>query len=202
MYQFLESIKLENGEVFNLDLHQQRIERTFVKFTRKNGVFLEKILINLKLPETGLFKLRVTYNLKSEHHLEVLPYIFSQPKTFALIENNTLDYSSKFLDRNIFDEMKQSTSADEIIIVKNNLVTDASYANLLFLKNDRWFTPRKPLLKGVQRENLLISELIEEDEINLTDLSNFSHFQLINAMRNFNAEIFPISSIINFQDFK
>ena len=51
--------------------------------------------------------------------------------------------------------------ADDIIIVKNGLVTDSFYANLAFLKNGIWFTPETPLLLGVQRQFLLSQKTIQ-----------------------------------------
>ncbi len=50
------------------------------------------------------------------------------------MENNTYDYSFKFEDRKEFENMKTKAKSEEIIIVKNNHITDTSYTNLLFLK--------------------------------------------------------------------
>jgi 4-amino-4-deoxychorismate lyase len=82
--------------------------------------------------------------------------------------------------------------------VKNNHITDTSYSNLLFLKGKDWFTPSTFLLNGVQRQHLLKKKKIKETEITLQSLSEYSHFQLINAMNDFDDMfIYPMSKIRN-----
>jgi len=44
------------------------------------------------------------------------------------------------------------------------------------------------LLNGVQRQNLLKQGIIKETEITLQNLNEFSHFQLINSMNEFNQD--------------
>ena len=94
--------------------------------------------------------------------------------------------------------MKQKSKADEIIIVKNNHLTDTSYSNVLFKKRKEWFTPKTYLLNGVQRQNLLKNKKIKEAEITLQNLKEYSHFQIINAMNDFDDMfVYPISKIRN-----
>ena len=78
---------------------------------------------------------------------------------------------------------------DDIIIVKDGLITDASYANLIFWDGENWFTPNTPLLKGVQREKLLKDGLIQEKEIKPSDLASYQKVALINAMLDFKDKI-------------
>jgi len=94
--------------------------------------------------------------------------------------------------------LKDKSHSDEVIIVKNNQITDTSYSNLLFLKNKIWFTPKSYLLNGVMRQNLLQSKKIKETEITLDNIKEFTHFQLINALNDFDDMfIYPIEKIIN-----
>ena len=94
--------------------------------------------------------------------------------------------------------MKLKSKADEIIIVKNNHLTDTSYSNVLFKKGKEWFTPKTYLLNGVQRQNLLKNKKIKEAEITLQNLKEYSHFQIINAMNDFDDMfVYPISKIRN-----
>ena len=115
-----------------------------------------------------------------------------------LVENNSYDYSFKFEDRKELEKMKILSKAAEIIIVKNNHITDSSYSNLLFKKGKDWFTPKTFLLNGVQRQSLLKAKKIKEAEITLQNLSEYSHFQLINALNEADdAYSYPIDRIKN-----
>jgi 4-amino-4-deoxychorismate lyase len=88
--------------------------------------------------------------------------------------------------------------AEEIIIVRNNHITDTSFSNLLFLKGKEWFTPTTYLLNGVQRQHLLKNKKIKETEITLQNIKQFTHFQIINALNDFDDMfIYPIDRIVN-----
>jgi 4-amino-4-deoxychorismate lyase len=94
--------------------------------------------------------------------------------------------------------MKTKAKTEEIIVVKNNHITDTSYTNILFLKGKEWFTPTTYLLNGVMRQHLLHEKKIKETEITLQNIKEFSHFQLINAMNDFDDMfIYPIERIVN-----
>lgn len=198
MSRFIESIKIEDQKIFLLDLHQKRINQTFAHFGKEGSLDLAKIFKNLEVDEDGLFKLRIAYDLNKNFRTQLIPYAISEIVDFQLVENNLFDYSFKFEDRKEFERMKSKANAEEIIIVKNNHITDTSFSNLLFLKGKDWFTPSTYLLNGVQRQHLLKNRKIMEAEITLQNISEYSHFQIINAMNDFDDMfIYPISKIKN-----
>ena len=198
MSQFIESIKVEDQEIFLLELHQKRVNQTFAHFGKEGSIDLAKIFKNLQHDEDGLFKLRISYDLDKRVRTQMIPYAIPEIHDFQLIENNSFDYSFKFEDRKELDKMKMKSKAEEIIIVKNNHITDTSFSNILFLKGKDWFTPSSYLLNGVQRQNLLKQKKIKETEITLQNIKQFSHFQLINAMNDFDDMfIYPLSRITN-----
>jgi 4-amino-4-deoxychorismate lyase len=198
MSPFIESIKIEDQEVFLLDLHQKRVNDTFAHFGQEGSIDLYKIFKNLEHDEDGMYKFKITYSLDRTYRTQLIPYAISEIDDFQLVENNSFDYSFKFEDRKEFENMKVKARAEEIIIVKNNHITDTSYSNLLFLKGKDWFTPSTFLLNGVQRQHLLKKKKIKETEITLQSLSEYSHFQLINAMNDFDDMfIYPMSKIRN-----
>lgn len=198
MYQFIESIKVEDQEIFLLDLHQKRVNQTFAHFGKEGSIDLAKIYKHLEHDEDGLFKLRIAYDLDKRVRTQMIPYAIPEIEDFQLVENNSFDYSFKFEDRKELEKMKMRSKAEEIIIVKNNHITDTSFSNLLFLKGKEWFTPSTYLLNGVQRQNLLKHKKIKEQEITLQNLKEFSHFQIINALNDFDDMfIYPIDRIIN-----
>jgi len=198
MFQFIESIKVEDQEIFLLELHQKRVNQTFAHFGKEGSIDLAKIFKNLQHDEDGLFKLRISYDLDKRVRTQMIPYAIPEIHDFQLVENNSFDYSFKFEDRKELDKMKMKSKAEEIIIVKNNHITDTSFSNILFLKGKDWFTPSSYLLNGVQRQNLLKQKKIKETEITLQNIKQFSHFQLINAMNDFDDMfIYPLSRITN-----
>ncbi|MDH6251495.1 4-amino-4-deoxychorismate lyase [Chryseobacterium sp. H1D6B] len=198
MSQFIESIKVEDQEVFLLDLHQKRVNQTFAHFGKEGSIDLAKIYKNLEHDEDGLFKLRISYDLDKKVRTQMIPYAIPEIQDFKLVENNSFDYSFKFEDRKELEKMKMKAKAEEIIIIKNNHITDTSFSNLLFLKGKEWFTPSTYLLNGVQRQNLLKQKKIKEREITLQNIKEFSHFQLINALNDFDDMfIYPIDRIVN-----
>lgn len=198
MFQFIESIKVEDQEIFLLEFHQKRVEQTFAHFGKEGSLDLAKIYKHLEHDEDGLFKLRIVYDLDKKIRTQMIPYAIPEIQDFQLIENNTYDYSFKFEDRKELEKMKMKSRAEEIIIIKNNHITDTSYSNLLFLKGKDWYTPSTYLLNGVQRQHLLKTKKIKETEINIQNIKQFSHFQLINAMNDFSENfIYPIDKIIN-----
>lgn len=198
MSQFIESIKVEDQEIFLLELHQKRVDQTFSHFGKEGSIDLAKIYKNLQHDEDGLFKLRISYDLDKRVRTQMIPYAIPEIQDFQLVENNSFDYSFKFEDRKELDRMKMKSKAEEIIIVKNNHITDTSFSNILFLKGKDWFTPTSYLLNGVQRQHLLKYKKIKEAEITLQNIKQFSHFQLINALNDFDDMfIYPIDRIMN-----
>ncbi|WP_431612358.1 aminotransferase class IV [Chryseobacterium sp. 'Rf worker isolate 10'] len=198
MSQFIESIKVEDQEIFLLDLHQKRVNQTFSHFGKEDSIDLAKIYKNLQHDEDGLFKLRIAYDLDKRIRTQMIPYAIPEIQDFKLVENNSFDYSFKFEDRKELDKMKMKAKAEEIIIVKNNHITDTSFSNILFLKGKDWFTPSTYLLNGVQRQHLLKQKKIKETEITLQNIKQFTHFQIINALNDFDDMfIYSIDRIIN-----
>lgn len=181
-----------------LDLHQKRVNETFAHFGREGSIDLKKIFKDLDIDEDGLFKLRMVYDLNKTYRTQLIPYAISEIDDFQLVENNNFDYSFKFSDRTEFEKMKTKARAEEIIVVKNNHITDTSFSNLLFLKGKEWYTPTTYLLNGVMRQYLLKNKKIKETEITLNNIKEFSHFQLINSLNDFDDMfIYPLEKINN-----
>ena len=198
MSQFIESIKVEDQKAFLMEFHQKRVNDTFAHFGAQGSIDLEKIFKSLEHDEDGLYKLRIVYDLNRNFKHQMIPYAIPEIENFQLVENNSYDYSFKFEDRKEFEKMKTKAKTEEIIIVKNNHITDTSYTNILFLKGETWYTPTTYLLNGVMRQHLLKEKKIKEAEITLQNIREFTHFQLINSMNDFDDMfIYPIERIVN-----
>ncbi|WP_374442225.1 aminotransferase class IV [Epilithonimonas sp.] len=198
MSRFIESIKVEDQKIFLKELHQKRMNATFLHFGKKCKIDIHSIFLNLEHEEDGLYKFRIEYDLENNFKTQIIPYAISELYDFELVIDNEIDYSFKSADRTQLQKLKDKSHGDEVIIVKNNQISDTSYSNLLFLKNKIWFTPKSYLLNGVMRQNLLLSKKIKETEITLDNIKEFTHFQIINALNDFDDMIiYPIEKIIN-----
>jgi len=198
MSRFIESIKVEDQKIFLKELHQKRMNDTFLYFGKECKIDIYSLFLNLEHDEDGLYKFRIEYDLENNFKTQIIPYVISELDDFELVIDDELDYRFKSADRTQLQKLKDKSHADEVIIVKNNQITDNSYSNLLFLKDKTWFTPKSYLLNGVMRQNLLHSKEIKEAEITLDNIKEFTHFQLINALNNFDdIFIYPIEKIIN-----
>lgn len=198
MSRFIESIKVEDQKIFLTELHQKRMNETFSHFGKECKIDIYSVFVNLEHDEDGLYKFRIEYDVDNNFKTQIIPYAISEHDDFELVIDNGIDYSFKSADRMQFQKLKSDSEADEIIIIKENQITDTSYSNLLFLKDKSWFTPKTYLLNGVMRQSLLASKKIKETEITLDNINDFSHFQLINALNDFDEMfIYPIEKIIN-----
>ena len=61
--QFIESIKLLNGDVYHLAYHQERVCRTFSHFFPSEKVLsLQESINKIALPAIGKYKIRIVYS--------------------------------------------------------------------------------------------------------------------------------------------
>ena len=175
-----ETIKIDNGRIYNIEWHNQRCNKS------RKVLFNEKVPLNLEkfieIPEKGLFRCRIVYK-NSIESIDYIPYNKKEIKNFKVIESQ-IDYTHKYNDRSNLEKLL-SKDYDEIIIEKNGLLTDTSIANIAFYDGEQWITPKTPLLKGTIREKLLYKNILKLKNIRSSDIINFSHFALMNAMIGF-----------------
>jgi 4-amino-4-deoxychorismate lyase len=193
----LETIKLQDGEFRNLFFHEQRMNNSLKTLCGVRDHFnLEEFLQNFDLPKKGLFKCRLVYDDQTRE-VEFLPYQVKAVNRLRIVEHDRISYEYKYVDRTainrLFDLRKD---CDDILIVKRGFVTDSSYANIVFRRGGRWYTPWSALLKGTMRSNLLERNKIYEEEIKVEDLRSFESFKLINAMLEFDSPERDISGIV------
>ncbi|OYU65610.1 MAG: chorismate-binding protein [Cytophagaceae bacterium BCCC1] len=186
MYQFFESIKLQDGKMHLLDLHSERLNRTRNAFFENiKDINLEKELMIPCEKKNGLYKVKVVY-AKYLESVTIDSYIIKVHHKIKLLEKPNIKYDFKFLDRKILDEdFYQNADFDDVIFLKNGILTDATYSNLVFFDGNTWFTPENYLLNGVRRKALLDSGIITEKKILKDDIQCFQKIAFINAMRDF-----------------
>lgn len=182
MSRLVESLQLKNGSLANVEYHNLRM-----RYSRRNfyqlddDIDLKKEITVPREFRSGLFKCRVVYN-ENIDTVEFIPYEKKQIRSLKAVHGE-IDYSHKFEDRGAIKNLfTKRENFDDILIIKNGMFTDTSSANIVLLREGRWYTPSTPLLKGTKRQKLLDEGIIFEEEITAGDIKHYSKASLINAM--------------------
>jgi len=173
---FIETL-LITDKIENINLHNERMNKTRYDFFRSDPLDLRDFVQTV--PQR---RVRVTYSEKIEK-VEYFPLKKRSFKKFKLVYSD-IDYSYKYADRKKLESLKPE-GFDEVIIVKNSLVTDTTISNLAFFDGERWLTPKTPLLMGTKRKELLIKNFLTPEEIKPEVLDSFSKIAMINAVLGF-----------------
>ena len=174
---YFETIKCNDYEVYNLQYHKGRISRT--------------IGINIQLeeyiypPNNKLLKCKVVYDDMGIIDISYIEYFKKEISSFRIIYNNDISYSKKELDRNCIDKLKENILEDEIIIIKNDLLTDTSIANIAIYFDNQWITPTLPLLIGTTRNRYINDNLLVTKDISVKMLKESKKIAFLNAMIDF-----------------
>ncbi|APW66582.1 MULTISPECIES: aminotransferase class IV [Arcobacteraceae] len=178
MQEYFETIKCDDYEIFNLDYHCKRIANT--------------IALNINLseyiypPSNKLLKCKVIYDESGILDVQYDEYKKRQIKSFKIIYDDNISYSKKTVNRDELNKLfNQRQNSDEIIIIKNNIVTDTSIANIAILYEGTWITSKSYLLKGTTRSRYLNETQIIEKDITLEMLKKAEKIALMNAMIDF-----------------
>jgi len=197
MSRCIETIQVLNGQLRNLEFHQERFERTRSKLMglRKHPLLAEQIQLPDGL-EKGLLKCRVIYE-KEILRIEYEPQQLREVHTLQLVYSDSIKYGFKYEDRSALETLfLQRGNCDDILVVKKACITDSFYANAIFWDGNGWLTPDTPLLPGTMRASMLRLDLIKEERITPDDLPRFQKLKLINAMNDLEqAPEIPIESI-------
>ncbi len=183
MCRLLETIKISQGVLQNISLHNDRFNRS------RRELFGVEDLISLEneIQLTGqlnndIYKCRIIYGKKIEK-IEILPYAIRNITSLKIVHDPNIQYLYKYENRETINRLfLQKENCDDILIVRNGLITDTSYCNLIFSDGNKLITPANPLLKGTKRAQLLNDGIISEVDLKLTDLHLFKSIFLINAM--------------------
>jgi 4-amino-4-deoxychorismate lyase len=179
---FIETMRMEDGRIPLLPYHQQRIDRTLAHLGKNVPFLLKDLLVVPEEAQKGVFKCRITYSPEKVSDIQFHSYMIKAVKTISLVDIGDHTYPFKYENRAWIMEFLERSSTDEIIMCKEDLITDASYANLAFFNGRFWVTPKKPLLFGTRRQQLLQNNILREEDIFIKDLQGYSRFKFINAM--------------------
>jgi 4-amino-4-deoxychorismate lyase len=192
-----ETIRIENGVPLHLVWHEERMNRAIREIWQAEVSMALSRVINVPGEFlAGLVRCNIMYGPEIRS-ITFKAYLKRRIRSLKLLACNSIDYHVKYADRNILDSLFELRETfDDVIVVKNGLITDTSNANLIFFDGKNWLTPANPLLKGTCRNRLVASGWLEERDIRPGDLVNFTGCKLINALRYpEEEELIPVSEI-------
>lgn len=186
--QFLETIRYADGQLHLLDLHNDRLRATQREVFGQATTRLDATLFSIPAHLTGsTVKCRVIYD-REITEIQYEPYTPRPLTRLRLVTDESIDYHLKYLDRRALAYPDIIRRPDEgLIIVKNGLITDSTYANLLFHAGEKAYTPSTPLLPGVMRRHLLDTGQIIPITLRPADILpgnslGITHVSYINAL--------------------
>lgn len=183
MCPFVESLRVEHRRLMHAEWHERRMRQTLLQqYGIRSEITLSTVL---RLPDEldeRVYKCRIEYGTS----IERISFTLYEPKrvrTLRLVTDDAIGYAFKFKDRSAIDALlEQRMGADDILIVRQDCLTDTSFSNIVLLREGVWYTPDTFLLNGTCRQRLLAEGLIREARITVDDLDNYSDIRLINAL--------------------
>ncbi|HIP61209.1 MAG TPA: hypothetical protein EYG98_01490 [Sulfurovum sp.] len=183
MKKLFETIRIENGIAHNLKYHNARLNHARKHlFGTTDDIDIEKYLIDI--PSSGLYRAKLIYDRNIQ---DITYYIYKAKtiQTFRLLGAD-INYRYKYLNRVQLDTLiEENQEYDEIIIIKDELLTDTTIANIALRQDGIWYTPAEPLLQGTTRARLLDEGKIITKNIKATDIDSYDGLALMNAMIGF-----------------
>lgn len=194
---FVESIKLKDGVFSRLKLHQERVNKAFdANFQDEEPISIFEILNQYAIPQDGIYKCRIVYDADVQL-VEIVPYVRREIKSLKLVVTNIETHTFKQENRTLYNEaFAQRGNCDDVLLVRNGLLTDTSYCNVALYNGENWFTPRVPLLYGVDRADLLASGKLIEKDIEVSELKDYTQIALFNAMIEFGELVLDIEKVV------
>ncbi len=179
---FIETIKIKDNKIYNINYHNIRMNNARKDLLNCNDfIDLSKFI---KIPDNinEIIKCRVIYN-KYIINIEYTNYQKRIINSLKLVYDDNIEYKYKFENREAINNLlKLKDKCDDILIIKNNRITDTSFTNIAFYDEKDWLTPTYPLLKGTKRQQLLDDKIIIEKDIFLDDLKDYKKAILFNSM--------------------
>ena len=175
-----ETIKIVDGVCENIFFHQSRFNKTREKlFSTNQKIDLKNAI---QAPLKGVYRAKVVYGNEIEN-IEIRAYEPRREFSRFLLKKADFEYAYKFLDRRALEQRYEGF--DEVVFVKDELLTDTSIANIALLIDGVWKTPKSPLLKGTMRAKLLSEGMLQEENLSKSDIKIAQKFAIMNALMGF-----------------
>lgn len=192
-FPLFESICFCDDQFPLLEYHLERMHRSCEKLFSSSFQKEHELLQVIKgIHSKEKMKVRVEYDPK---HMKVTSTLY-QPKeirTVRLITNDEISYSLKYTNRDVF--LHYQHEQEEVLFVKNHLITESTFSNIACYNGKEWHTPKSPLLHGTRRRYLLDQHRILEKDLTIHELRNYSKISFINGMLDLDEMSFPVANI-------
>lgn len=178
MMRYIETLRVEQGQVCHVHSHIERIRCTIGRTLPLDELPIPAIY------QQGRVKLRVLYSLEKGIE-EVSFQVYETPviRTLRCVTCNDMVYDRKMEDRsllNVLHDLREG--CDDVLIVREGLITDTTFCNIVFQKGTFLYTPLHPLLEGTCRSRLLQQGVLQLRNITPQDSKDYEKAYLINAM--------------------
>ncbi len=195
MSPFIETIRIENGRIYNLPYHNRRMNETRRDVLHQTGSLdLDECIRPGNYRERT--KCRVEYD-KDILKVESAAYHIRPVSSLRLVTGDEAAYRYKSTDRSVLNRLFALREAeDDVLIVRGGLLTDTSICNLALWNGQQWVTPSVPLLAGTKRASLLDQGKNVTGDIRPEDLPGYSRIRLFNAMIEFGEIDLSVDKIV------
>ncbi|HOT44000.1 MAG TPA: aminotransferase class IV family protein [Spirochaetota bacterium] len=192
-----ESIRIIGGRAENLPHHNRRMNGSRKElFGCNDAIDLNAVITVPEGHREGRHKCKVVYSDRI-HEVLFEPYPGRAIRSLKIVACDDIDYSHKYTDRGSINALfRLRGRCDDVLIVKNGLVTDTSISNIAFHDGSRWITPRSFLLRGTRRDQLISQGTIVEADIRVQDIAAFTKASLLNAMLDLGETVVETGNIV------
>lgn len=185
---FIETIRVCDGQLQLLELHQARMSATSKKhYGRDTSLKIRDIDVP-KEYSRGVIKLRILY-AQEEWSISFSQYERREIRRLrGVVAPEEFDYHLKYADRSGIEELRASRGeCDDVLIIKGGCPCDTSYTNIVLTDGESYVVPDKCLLEGVMRRKLISEGRVRVERMEVKDLlpgnsRGFTHLLMINAM--------------------
>ncbi|MCA1902044.1 MAG: aminodeoxychorismate synthase component I [Candidatus Hydrogenedens sp.] len=192
-FSLIETLRVENKEIFLLTHHLQRLENSAKRFQFPLSMFNLKTELTNYIHSTNepLYRLRITVTPDGKFSFEKSPYIETKKIKVGFakkpIHTKNLFLYHKTTYRCMYEEAKKERPDCDDVLLWNEegYLTESTIANLVVCIGGRLFTPpiHCGLLPGTFRQYLLDHAIIEERCIKREELQSANAIYLINSVR-------------------
>lgn len=195
MSPFIETIRIEDGQIHNLPYHNRRMNET-----RRNVLHQTATLDLSDYIQPGNYRERTKCRVEYDNEIlkvEYAAYRIRPVSSLRLVVDDEAGYRYKSTDRSVLNRLFACREAeDDVLIVRKGWLTDTSICNIALWNGKQWITPSVPLLAGTKRASLLDQGEIVAGDIRPEDLPGYSRIRLFNAMIEFGEIDLPVDRIV------
>jgi para-aminobenzoate synthetase/4-amino-4-deoxychorismate lyase len=179
-FELFESMLVENGEIFLLERHIERLRNSAIFFGFKfNEQKLRSLLASIPAQKA---KLKISLRKDGRLTTQTFPITNHTDLKRVALTTTPIDSSDRFL----YHKTTNRDYRDDVIFYnERGEITESGMANVVVRLNDRLFTPPVScgLLAGTFRAQLLAEGKITERVITIEELKNAKEVFLINSVR-------------------